>query len=112
MGSHPKYANMYQCPGLAVKPVTEERWLHLQHHFPQLTFQDHINAYTRPTRCVCILPLAYASLLFSIHCNLATEMGAKLEDTMGPMSADSLTQQGQDTGLFGMRPHSNHLPLG
>ena len=39
-------------------------------------------------------------------------MGAKLEDTMGPMSADSLTQQGQDTGLFGMRPHSNHLPLG
>ena len=78
----------------------------------QLTFQDHINAYTRPTRCVCILPLAYASLLFSIHCNLATEMGAKLEDTMGPMSADSLTQQGQDTGLFGMRPHSNHLPLG
>lgn len=69
------------------------------HTRAQLTFQDHINAYTRPTRCVCILPLAYASLLFSIIFNLATEMGAKL-DTMGPVSADSLAQQGQDTGTY------------
>jgi len=32
--------------------------------------------------------------------NLATEMGAKLEDTMGPVSADSLAQQCQDTGTY------------